>query len=447
MMHRRCFCFCAALVSLIVLPPARADDATGESFHQLLDEAWESDIRENPLFATRTGDHRFNDRLPSVSVADSKRRLAAKRVLFARLTNIARKELTPADQTNYDIFRRLLRDEIEEGKFESYLIPITNRGGFHISFPELRRQVPLDTVKDYENYIARLSAFEKYAQQHIDIMRAGIEAGRTLPRIVLDGFREPIAVHVVSDPEESLLFEPFQNFPATFSSADRERLAESGRQAIAESLVPGYQKFLTFMEKEYVPSARTSVGASQMPLGREFYRHRVRRFTTLNLKPEEVHKTGLDEVQRIRAEMQAIIERIGFEGDFAAFVEYLRTDEKFYASTSEELLKEASFILKKIDGQLPKLFKTLPRTPYGIREIPSYIAPRTTTAYYMQPAGDGSHAGFYYINTYDLASRPLYGLEALSLHEAVPGQHLQIGLQQERVDLPPFRRFAGFTAS
>jgi uncharacterized protein (DUF885 family) len=183
-----------------------------------------------------------------------------------------------------------------------------------------------------------------------------------------------------------------------------------------------------------------------LPRGREFYRHRVRQFTTLDVEPQQIHDTGQAEVRRIKAEMEAVIREAGFKGDFNAFVEFLRHDPRFYAESPEQLLKEVSLVLKRMDGELPKLFKTLPRTPYGIREVPDFIAPRTTTAYYQPPAGDGSRAGFYYVNTHNLKGRPLYEIEALSLHEAVPGHHLQIALAQELNDVPPFRRFAGFTA-
>jgi uncharacterized protein (DUF885 family) len=195
-----------------------------------------------------------------------------------------------------------------------------------------------------------------------------------------------------------------------------------------------------------VPSARGSIGASALPDGRDFYRHRVRKYTTLDITPEEVHQTGLAEVARIRAEMQEIMRQVEFDGDFAEFVEYLRNEPKFYAETPEGLMKEAALILKRIDGKLPELFGRLPRMPYGLREIPAYIAPRTTSAYYQPPTGDGTRAGFYNLNTFNLKSRPLYALESLSLHEAVPGHHLQIALQQELEDLPNFRRFGGATA-
>jgi uncharacterized protein (DUF885 family) len=223
-------------------------------------------------------------------------------------------------------------------------------------------------------------------------------------------------------------------------------LERAGSDAIRTSVVPGYRRFLEFMERHYVPAARATIGASELPRGREYYRFAIRKFTTLDLTAEEVHQTGMSEVRRIRAEMLDVIRKTGFDGDFAAFVDFLRTDPRFYAPSAEQLQKEVAFILKRMEGELPRMFKKLPRTPCGIREVPSYIAPRSTAAYYQMPAGDGSRAGFYFINTYDLKSRPLYALEALSFHEAVPGHHLQLALQQELADLPNFRRFSGFTS-
>ena len=195
-----------------------------------------------------------------------------------------------------------------------------------------------------------------------------------------------------------------------------------------------------------MPHARDTIAAAALPQGREFYRHRVQSFTTTDMTPDEVHQLGLAEVKRIRAEMDEVIREVGFEGDFAAFVEFLRTDPQFYATSEEQLMKEVSYVLKSMDGKLPLLFGKLPRMPYGIRPVPDYVAPRTTAAYYQQPTGDGTKAGFYYVNTYDLKSRPLFNIEALSLHEAVPGHHLQLALQQELPDMPEFRRFTDFTA-
>jgi uncharacterized protein (DUF885 family) len=264
--------------------------------------------------------------------------------------------------------------------------------------------------------------------------------------VVLTGIDETIRPHVVTDPEQSRLWAPFREFPAAVPASERARLQAAGRAAIEGSVVPGYRDFLAFITEEYVPGAREGIAAADLPDGRAYYDHLVRSFTTLDLTADEVHQTGLSEVARIRSEMEQVIRETGFRGDFAAFVEYLRTDPRFYVDTPEELLMHTAWVLKRMDGELPRLFGRLPRMPYGLKPIPDYIAPRTTTAYYSRPSGDGTQSGTYWLNTYDLRSRPLYEIEALSLHEAVPGHHLQIALQQELEGLPDFRRFSGFTA-
>jgi len=422
------------------------EDKAGEQLTALLDDIWEWNVRENPLFATSAGDHRFNDRLPKVSVADSNRRHEQDREFLSRLESIDRENLSPVDQVNYDLIARQFREDIAEFGFESHLIPITHRSGFHVEFPELRREVPLVTTKDYENYIARLRAFDGYAAGHIDLLRAGIAADKTLPDAILGGWEPTVETHIVDEPEQSLLYEPFKDFPTTVPESDRERLRGEAREAIRDGVAAGYRRFRDFMRDEYVPRARGSISASALPDGRDFYRHRVRRFTTLDPTPDEVHQRGLSEVKRIRGEMDEIIRRVKFDGDFSEFVEHLRTEPRFYANTPEELMQEASFILKRIDGELPSLFGRLPRMPYGLRPVPDYIAPRTTAAYYQRPTGDGTRAGFFYLNTYNLKGRPLFALEALALHEAVPGHHLQLAIQQELEDLPKFRRFSDCTA-
>ncbi|MBP85237.1 MAG: DUF885 domain-containing protein [Planctomycetaceae bacterium] len=432
------------VLAVCMVAVAQADDSS--DLAKLIDDSWEYGLREFPTFATRVGDHRFNDQLARQSIADQKRRLAMKREFLQRWEAIDRDALEQTDRVNYDIFGRLLQDDIAEGDFEMYLIPISNRWGFHIEFPELPKNVPLRSAADYENYISRLKQYSRLTDEHIELLRGGIETGLVLPAVVLEGYRDSITAHIVDEPEDSLLFGPFRKFPDRLTDEQERVLTKAGRAAIAEHVIPSYAKFLVFMEKEYLPNCRGSIAASALPRGRAYYRHRVRKYTTLGLTPEEVHSTGQREVQRIRTEMEEIIKRVKFDGDFDAFVTHLRTDPQFYPKTPEQLLERTAYVLKKMDGELPKLFKTLPRTPYGIRVIPEYIAPKTTTAYYQQPAGDGSQAGFYYVNTYNLKSRPLYGVEALSLHEAVPGHHLQLALQQELTDIPEFRRFSPVTA-
>ena len=248
--------------------------------------------------------------------------------------SIDRDALTPADQTNYDIFGRSLRDDIRDFEFQLHLMPITDRYGFHIEFPELPRNLTLATVRDYENYIARLSAFATYAAGHIELMREGVRQGMTVPSVIMQRYSEPLEAQIVDDPEKSLLYAPLREFPPGVPESEHERLRDAGRKAIAESVVPGYRQFLEFMKDEYVPNCRGTIAASALPRGRDFYRYCVGKFTTLDdLTPEEVHAIGQAEVARIRGEMDEIIRDVKFDGDFAAFTEFLRTDPKFYAKT------------------------------------------------------------------------------------------------------------------
>jgi uncharacterized protein (DUF885 family) len=418
-----------------------------EDFAALLEEAWEFRLRESPLFATETGDHRYDDQMPKVSLADETRRDAAQRDFLARLEAIDRAALPAAEQVNYDIFGRKLREQIREHDFQTYLMPISDRWGFHVDFPELPRNMSLATTDDYENYIARLRGFAAYAEGHMELMREGVRRSVTVPSVIMQRYHEPLEAQIVDDPEKSLLYSPLREFPTTVPEEDREGLRTAARAAIAESVVPGYRRFLKFMKEEYVPNCRGTIAASALPQGRDYYRYCVSKFTTLDdLTPDQVHAIGQAEVSRIREEMDEIIRDVKFDGDFAKFTEHLRTDPQFYAESAEGLEKEVAFILKRMDGELPKLFGRLPRMPYGLRQVPDYIAPQATFAYYQSPTGDGTRAGFFYINTFNLASRPLYMLEALSLHEAVPGHHLQIALQQELEHLPQFRKYSGFTA-
>ncbi|MGB6041644.1 MAG: DUF885 domain-containing protein [Pirellulales bacterium] len=420
-------------------------DVTQE-FLQLLDDQWEHSLRNSPVWATRTGDRRYNDQLQRQTPDDIRSNVRQQQEFLQRLERIDRAQLSRSDQMNYDILKLNLQNASSEHDFESYLMRITNRAGFHISFPELRLQVPLKTVEDYDNYIARLSQFRRYCHENIELMRLGIGKGMTTPSIVLAEYRKAIDAHIVDEPTKSLLYEPFKELPTSFDKQEARRLRADAAKAIRESVVPGYEDLLTFMRDEYMPACRETISASALPQGRDYYRYLVRKFTTLDLTPDEVHALGLSEVKRIKVEMESAIRDTGFDGDFDKFVEYLRTDPKFYAATKEDLLRQVAMSLKTMDGLLPQLFNRLPRMPYGIREVPAYVAPVATTAYYEPPAGDGTRAGFYFVNTYDLKSRPLFNLEALSLHEAVPGHHLQIALQQELTDVPKFRRFMSFTA-
>ncbi len=430
------------LVSVVAgcCPPEPTTEKHAQ-LHGLFEEEWSFRLAENPLLATFQGRHENGDRLPSVRRADEERRDATWRQMLERLEAIDRGTLSNDDQVSYDIFERLLRERIESFELGSYRLPLTVDSGFHIQFARLANQVPLATVDDYDNYIARLRAFPDYVEQHVELLREGIEHGMTLPQVVLDGYEVTIESHVVDDPAASVFWPPFENLPETIPQDQHQRLRQAGEDAIRDAVVPGYRAFLEFMVGEYVLAARTTLGASELPGGEEYYAHLIRRFTTLDdLDADKIHQIGLEEVARIRAEMEEIIAEVGFEGDFAAFLEFLRTDPQFYAETPEELLREASYISKRMDGKLPSLFGTLPRRPYGVEPVPDHLAPKYTAGRYVGAARGSTQPGLYWVNTYALESRPLYVLAALTLHEAVPGHHLQSALAQEMENLPEFRR-------
>jgi uncharacterized protein (DUF885 family) len=437
-----------ALSLLALTAPVRAWTQTApERLKTLFEQQWENTLRESPVFATTLGDTRYNDRLSDEGLAAEERRLDSTRVFLARLRAIPRDSLTRPDQINRDIMERSLRDAIESAALGDFLIPITNREGFHTSFPQIADRLPFRTTQDYRNYISRLVAFRKYSGGFIELMREGARRGMVLPRVSLHGIEGTLQPHIVTDPTKSLLWKPFTEFPATVPESDRPALTAAGREAIINSVAAGYRDFLTFIQKEYIPRARASLGASQLPDGKKYYEYLVRYYTTLDdATPDAVHETGLREVARIRAAMDTLMRSTGWKGDFKDFVAFLRSDPRFYPKTSTELLEKNAYFLKLMDGELPRLFGKLPRMSYGIKTIPDYIAPRTTSAYYQQPSGDGTRSGTYWINTYDLKSRPFYEIEALASHEAVPGHHLQLALQQELTDVPNFRRFGGATA-
>jgi uncharacterized protein (DUF885 family) len=419
---------------------------TATQFNQLISDQWEAWMRWDPLFATSCGDHRFNNLLPAASeehYVSWRTQLAGFR---RRLQEIDQHTLSSADRLNFQIFARMLDFEIAGLDFHGYRLPVSKAGGFHVYLPDLYLFTPFDSVRDFENYLVRLEALPRYFDESIDLLRFGLRTGYIQPRVTLEGVDESLRAQIVMDGANSIFYKPFEGFPNLVSGADRQRLAAAAQAAIRGSVVPAYQSLLKFLETEYVPGSRTGIAASELPDGRAFYQDRIRYFTTLDLSPEEINAIGLNEVKRIRSEMDSVIQKTGFEGKFRQFIDFLRSDPRFYVTSPQALLEKSALVLKRMDGELPRLFKTLPRLPYGIREIPAFSAPGQTAAYYQPGTGDGSVAGNYYVNTYDLASRPLYEIEALSLHEAVPGHHLQIALQQELADLPNFRRFAGFTS-
>jgi uncharacterized protein (DUF885 family) len=421
------------------------DATAAEALDALIDEVWAFQLKENPLLATYCGVHTYKDRLPEVSEADAQRRKAQYEGHLARLESVERAALPERGQVNRDLMARMLGDEIADLAFGTHRMLLSKMHGAHVSLPDLPLVVPLRDADDYEDYLARLRAFPRYIGQQIEQMRYGISTGHVAARAAVAGVEEAIRPLLVEDPGESPLYDAFRRFPANMPEGELARLGEAGRAAIAEGVVPAYARLLRFLTEEYLPATREEIAATALPDGEAYYAHCVRKFTTLDRSPEEVHAIGLAEMARIGEEMRAIVDRVGFEGDLRGFIASLRADPHHYVDTPAALLKEVALVLKRMDGALPTLFSLLPRMPYGIREVPAHLAPQSTTAYYFPPPGDRSRAGYYYVNTYDLPSRPLYEIEALSLHEAVPGHHLQIALQME-LDLPDFRRYGEVTA-
>ncbi len=433
------------MVLLLALPlSAQTEEVT--KLHALFDRSWETSLRESPLFATSVGRHEYDDRMPSRTPADLARRYDEDKKELAELKQIDRSKLPPNEVVNYDMFQRDLDEGIESYELGDYEMPINADSGFHSGFSRLPQEMPLTTVKEYENYISRLRQWPRYVHEEIELMRMGIKRGFTVPRATLTGYDRTMSAHVVDDVTKSVFWKPFEKFPSTVPEDAREKLREEGRKAIMEAAVPGYRDLLTFFDNEYLPNARTTLGAYDLPNGRAYYQFKIREYTTTNLTPEQIHEIGLKEVDRISAEMNEVMKSTGFKGDMPAFLHFLRTDPQFYAKTPYELLARASYIAKKIDGKLPSLFGKLPRLPYTVEPVPADIAPKYTSGRYVGAPEGSTKPGIYWVNTYALESRPLYNLEALTLHEAVPGHHLQISLSREIPDVPNFRRFTYISA-
>ena len=434
-----CVFFCTTALS--------QNDANTNNLQKLLDEVWDFELTEFPLLATDVGDPRGQDRLADASIDAIERRHQSYAGFLKRLEEIDTDSLADLKQVDCELLRRRLQNNLSNFQFQDHLIPINKRSGFHISFPELANVMNPKSETDFENYVSRLKAFSDQTDQHIARMRAGIEAGLTQPAVIMRESAGQAKAHVVDDPRESLFL---KNIPDEtrdkFDAETWKKIESSIIDAIKSSVVPAFDRFAKFLEQEYLPACRGPIGASALPRGRELYVDRVRYFTTLDITAEQLHQTGIDENARIRKEMNAIREKVKFDGDLKAFLKHLRTDPKFYPTSGDQLMKEAALILKKADGRLPEIFGRLPRIPYGLKKIPDFVAPQTTSAYYWPPAMDGSRGGFYYLNTYNLSSRPLYQLEALSMHEAVPGHHLQLALQAELTDLHPISRQSEMTA-
>ncbi|MBK6597130.1 MAG: DUF885 domain-containing protein [Proteobacteria bacterium] len=411
----------------------------------LFDSAWQRDLADNPLAASYYGDRRFEDRLPDLSRAAITARDAADAQVLRDLASINRAKLSPDDQLSYDLFQREYTGRIAAQPFKPWLYEIRPSDGPQ-SLSETAELLPFQTVRDYDKWIARLKAIDPYLSQYQDNLLLAIRERRTQPRVIMEKALAQLQKQLVETPAASPFFAPFKRLPETIPATERERLAAAGKAAIRDSVLPAYRRFEAFFRTSYLPATRTTVGIWDTPDGTAFYRNRATLHTTTQMTPDEIHDIGLQEVTRIRGEMQKVMAQVGWTGTLQEFFVHLRTDPKFYFQSQQELFEAYASTAKRIDPALVQLFGLLPRTPYGVRAIPDTSAPNTTTAYYQGPALDGSRAGYYYVNLYRPDVRPKYEIEVLTVHEAMPGHHLQIALAQELRSLPQFRRNAGITA-
>lgn len=402
---------------------------TATSFSELAAQVWQA---ETALKTPKA------DSLTDMSAAALAARQQQRLVLQQQLLAVDLTTLSEQDKINHAILSYRLADEIDQYRFNSHLMPLTSESGFHTALAFSFQRNTLRQPEDYQRYLQRLSAIPTYMEQQIALMREGLDKGITQPRVVLEGFEQSIISYVAAA-EQSVFFQPLLRKSDLISDQQWQAFRQQAANLIDQAVNPAYQAFYDFMVQQYLPGARQEIAASSLPDGAAFYQNRLEHYTTLQMTPQQVHDIGLAEVKRIRAEMQQVIDGLGFEGSFADFVRFLREDPRFYPQTADELLRYAAWLSKRADAQLPRFFNMLPRTPYGVTEVPAEIAPKYTTGRYSGAARD-DQAGYYWVNTYALNRRPLYEMEALTLHEAVPGHHLQISLAREQADLPDYRR-------
>ena len=426
-------------------PVAATRNEAAAALHRLFDSEWERGLRESPENAAYQGDRRFDDRWSDMSLAAIERREAADREALAALRRIDRAALSPADQLNYDTFAWLQERTVARQKFREYLQPVGHQGGVQTA-DGIAELLPFANAQDYRNWIARLDALPALVQQTTALMRAGLAAGSMPPKVLMQRVPGQIAAQVVEDPARSPFYKPLLKMPESIPAAEQEALRKQAREVIAGKVVPAYREFGRFFDQDYLPRARDSIAATDLPDGPAYYDFLAGWYTTTDLTAEQIHQVGLKEVARIREEMEKVRQEVGFKGDLQAFFQHLRTDPKFFYQEPAELLEAYQAMSKRIDPELVKVFRTIPRLPYGVRPIPDNIAPDTTTAYYQPGATDSSRPGYYYVNLYKPETRPTWEMIPLTLHESVPGHHFQFARGLELPDAPMFRKTAYFVA-
>ncbi|RLQ22623.1 DUF885 family protein [Seongchinamella sediminis] len=426
-MHVRLLLTAALLTSAL----ARASDSA--DLHRLLDEHWARAQQEQVFFRTDPDAYRPDGKLAQVDAAARERRRAFNEQMLRRLAEIDLDALGGQDRISYQLFRYERQTERESYEYRDHLFPITSLFGYHSYFAAAPANMAFAELVDYQRYLVSLEDFPRYNREHIALLQQAVDKGYTHYCAAITGYEQSIAELIVSDPRQSSLYQPFTRIPATVPEEQRQQLRQRGVQLVDDAVIPAYRELYAFFTDVYLPNCRQAVGIGSLPGGDAYYAYLLRFFTTTDMSPRQIHELGLAETRRIRAEMAAIIEQVGFAGSFSEFLGFLRSDPRFYAADARDLLEKTAFIAKKMDGLMPRYFGRLARNTYEIR------GSEGRGAYYVTGAEDGSTAGVYFINVSNPRSQPLYNLEALTLHEAVPGHHHQTALALE-LDLPEFRK-------
>ena len=428
-------------------PLAATTPDTKHRLDALFENYFEDNLRANPLLATYIGDHRYDDQLPNSIgpqyLADAH---AMNQKYLAAIRALDPDSLAPADRISYDIFLYEREREARGERFPFHLLPINQAGSLLTVMPALgsgTNAQPFETVADYEHWLKRLDGLAVWMDQAVINMREGAAKGVVQPRAVMEKVLGQLDAMVVPQAQDSQFFAPIKQFPASFSAADRDRLTAEYTRMLEGTLLPAYKRLRDFVRDEYLPKARTSVAWTALPDGQAWYAYFVQEHTTTNMTPDEIHALGLSEVKRILGEMDQVRQQVGFKGDLEAFFTFLETDPQFYFTQGSDLLAGYRTLKTQIDAALPKLFSVLPKADYEVREVEAFRAESAAGAFYQQPSADGSRPGVFFVNTFNLKAQPKFGMETLSLHEASPGHHFQVSIQQELEGVPRFRRFGG----
>ena len=414
------------------------------TFEGLMDSEWSKVVSDNPVYASSMGDLRFNTEWSDSSITKINENHQHDQSVLDALNAMIIDDFDELNTTNYKLFKKQYENSVESFEYQTYLMPFSHRGGIQLEH-ETVNILPLRNAEHYLDWIERLSKLEVVIDAEIEKAKKGIETGTVPPRFLMQKVFDQIKLQAFVSPETSPFFRAFESMDRSISQEDVDAIQAKAKNVIATKVIPAYLKLHQFFEDSYLPACRISIGIKDINNGKKYYEYLARKFTTTTLTPQEIHNIGLLEVARIKTEMEAVIKEVKWQGTFKGFLDDLRSNPKFYYETSEELFEAYLATSKRIDPELVNIFKVLPSMPYGLKPIPIESAPDTTTAYYQRPAADGSRAGYYYVNLYRPEVRPKYEIEVLSVHEAVPGHHLQIALAME-LDLPNFRKYGGVTA-